>query len=529
LGLPIGANGWLGRVDTDLKSEPTLQGKAISVRVDSLSLQWVDVYVQEVKASLALMESDARFYDELNYRLVTQALDSYSQDEAIRIHDEEIKSGWYTVGRELAQFEKSAADAAASGAQEIDRIFRDLFMDPEVTEAWSNPLDTAGRRAAAAFVLANSPYQKVHDESVTGGFVSWSKGINETGIPTMVVAGGVAVDPAPTPVVVWYATYKSALTELAWYAANARAAAAYAKANSLASTFASGAKGLAEKWATADAGFRRQRTDAQLQARELRRQALEQPAAATNLAERCATVRIRFVEQLAEVLAKAVLISTTMSHRFGVKWSKLPPMPDTWIDGSDSYLAALQRWCVELDNALSRAQRTETSKILAVSVAQTAPAPFAAAIAALRSGAATSLQVEFFIEDTMVRELRGVRVRGVMLSVLDTRAADADSWTGKITAPKSAISCDSAGARHQFIQILKPVDAGRIFNRSSTRAPDLIGISELRNASPFGDLGSVTTADRSWRMEISGKSLLGASATNLTDVIVEVVVSGVSA
>ena len=134
-----GSDGWASRMDADVAKETGLRSKEIARRAHSLSLRWADVYLQDIRGSLQSMEADNRYYDELNFRLANQAIDVYSQDEALRIHNNEIAAGWYTVAAEIADLEEKALSIQRDGAHDVRDAYDELFKDPEIAAILKGP------------------------------------------------------------------------------------------------------------------------------------------------------------------------------------------------------------------------------------------------------------------------------------------------------------------------------------------------------------------------------------------------------
>ncbi len=526
-GLNMSSTGWVAGIDSALNSETDLLTAALQARTASMSERWADVYVQDIRGALASMEGDLRYFDDLNYRLANQSIDIYAQDEALRIHNEEIAAGWYTVAAEIAQFEQTAATTQKDGGAVVKATYDALFANPDVAAALRDPQRVANLRATTAAVMTYSPYQKLHDDFKTGGFLKWSDALNGTTVPTPLPVGNVGNDPMPTPSLVFAMTQQSALCEIAWAAVNSRSGQAAATANADACDKLAAAKSRELQWAQADSNFRQERSAVQLQVRELRRQAVEQPGAPLNITEKCRTLRRRFIDQLAETVARAIVIDSAMPRIFGLAWSESPPLPESWSDTDGSYLAALQRWFVRLDVQLARGQQQEVAQVIAVSVKQAAPAAFAKAVKDLKANATPTLSVRFPMAESLFGGVRGARIRGAFISTVEKTPDASDSWQGLLTAPIAAVSIDATGKRWPLTQGLPPADAGRIQARSTPKTPDLIGAAALRNASPIGDTSKSAT-DAQWLLVISGKSLLGRSAADLNDIVVEVVVGGLN-
>ena len=235
------------------------------------------------------------------------------------------------------------------------------------------------------------------------------------------------------------------------------------------------------------------------------------------------------MERLAETLARAIIVESSLVTTFGLDSLAPLPMPETWKDANGSYLAALQAWFVEVDNALARVQEAEVAQVLALSLNKVAPGALKKAQADVQQGKAASVIVRFLVPDSYVRGLIGVRVRGAFVSTIEAHSLQGekgDSWRGRLHAPKAALAI----GRSKTVAVRQDTsvaECGRIQSRASISHPDLVGAAALKNASPIGDPKG-TADDSSWTIELEATSLLGRKASVLHDVVIELVLSGLS-
>jgi hypothetical protein len=526
-GLPLSPAGWVARLDAGLAAEPSLGASELAKRAATLNPRWTEVYIQDMRSSLGGLEIDSRYFDDLSFRLANQVLDLKAQDEALRIHNDEIVAGYYTVASEISQSELTATNAQLNGYAEASAQYEKLFQNHDAVEVFEDPQRAAELRAVAASVLVYSPYQKLHDDFSKNGFLMWPKGWNTVGVPTPLPPGTIGEDPTSTPSLVYFATRKSAMCEISSAAVAATSGRLLADAGSKSAASSLAAKTREAKWAADDVNFRRDRAEVQINLRELRRQAVESVGGPLNLTEKCLTLRKRFVEQLAETLARATVVGSSLQPVYGVTWSTAPPDVASWDDAYGGYLAALQAWYVGLDTTLARAQERESAQIVVVSMKGSSPKEFAAAKAALKAGTSPKLLVPFKITPQQVGDLRGARVRALSISTIEKGPDIADSWRGRVRPPIAAISVDLLGNHHLIIQQGSFVaEAGRICSRTSPRQPDTVG-ANLRNCCPTSDLSKPDAASN-WALEVEPLSLLGKHAYDLEDVVVEVVITGLA-
>lgn len=524
-GLPVTSSGWAARLDADLASEASLSSAEISKRIATLNPRWTEMYVQDVRAALGGLESDLRYFDDLRFRLTNQVLDLKALDDALRIHNDEIAAGYYTVASEISKSEFEAAGEQKAGYEAASAEYSKLFQNPEAVEAFTDPQRAAQLRAVSATALVYSPYQDLHDQFSKGQMVRWAHGWNTPDVPTPLPKGNVGDSPTDTPTLVYYATRKSAVCEISAAAVSVTGGRLLAEAGAKAAKASFEAKARAANWAADDISFRRDRAKVQIELRELRRQAIDSWGGPLNLTEKCLTIRKRFIDLLAETVARAEVIASTLQSLYGVVWSLPPPKIDGWDDAAGSYLAALQAWYADLDTALSRMQERESALIVAISMRNSALKEFEAAKVALKTGKSPSLLVGFKIPSQRIGDLRGARVRAVSISTIEKVSDYSDSWHGRIRPPISAVSIDLHGNRHSISQNDPfAAEVGRILSRANPRQPDSVG-TIFRNCCPTSDLTKPDAAS-TWTLEIAAFSVLGKHAYELEDVVVEVVVTG---
>jgi hypothetical protein len=530
-GLTLADSGWVAALDAALASEPSLAPAALELRAANLSPRWADIYVQDIRAALGSMEGDIRYFQDLNYRLASQTIDLHALDDALRIHELEVQAGYYTVASEVAAREVAAAEQQQAGVIDAVAAYERLFLDPDVANAFNDPEQAANKRAKVATILTYAPYSMVHNQYKTGGFLTWPDGTNaNAGVPVPFdpAAGNVAPDLMPTPAIVHGLTRTAALCEIASAAVLTTTGQIFARSGQQAGVAAVAGRRRQADWALADVGFRRARTQSQIDARELRRQAAEPAGGPMNIAEKCRGLRRRFIEQLAETLSRSLTVVAALRPVFGLPMDVPPPLPHDWDDTQGRYLEALQAWFVNLDSALARAQQGELAQVITVSVKLASGAAFAQAQAALKAGNASSLSVVWTLDPTLLSGVSGARLRGLSISTIETAPDPADSWSGRITPPQRAQSIDAQGRRHALTQPIVPIQAGRISSRAAMRPADVLGQASARHLSPIGDDAQLDASGK-WLLEIFPKSLLGHHAYDLKDLVVELLVSGVEA
>ena len=521
----------MAAIDAALGQEPTLDKAALLKRASELSARWADVYVQDMRASLGAMEGDARYFQDLNYRLAAQVIEQNALDEALRIHALEVQAGYYTVASEVAQRDVEAAERQQAGVLDASSVYEALFQDTEIADVFENPKFASEKRAKVATMQIYASYTSVHNQNKADGFLMWPGGVNPTGhapVPYDPTSGTVAPDLMGTPAIVYELTRVAALSEIASAAASISSGRILARSGQESGLASVEGRKRQAKWALDDVEFRRLRSQAQIDARELRRLASEPLGGPMNIAEKCRALRQRFVEQMAETVARATVTASALRPIFGLAWDEQPPLPGEWDDTKGRYLDALQGWYVRLDSVLARAQQLEVAQVVIVSLKQTAGAAFKKAQDDLRSGRAKTFSVRWALNRVAIPTLSGPRLRGISVSTVESKPDATDNWSGSVTPPQSGLSFDSVGQSHLLNQPNGSIQAGRIACRAGSRPADVLGQVSAHGVTPLSD-SSAPPSKSHWLLELAPSSMLGRHAYDLTDIVVEILVSGVTA
>jgi hypothetical protein len=153
---------------------------------------------------------------------------------------------------------------------------------------------------------------------------------------------------------------------------------------------------------------------------------------------------------------------------------------------------------------------------------------WAHAMSALKSGATKDLELSLRFPLVHFSPYYALRVRGISASVADPRAiADGDCWRGRIRPPSKAVFTDNAGKETVVTQQSMPCDLARIAARGLSRAPDMVGLSHLRNIAPLSPTGD-TSAESAWILNVQRWSLFGKDLLEIKDLSIDLMISGLA-
>jgi hypothetical protein len=177
---------------------------------------------------------------------------------------------------------------------------------------------------------------------------------------------------------------------------------------------------------------------------------------------------------------------------------------------------------------VGRALQYEVGTVVSFSAKTLDPKAWTNALNALKSGTTKELELSLRFPLSAFSPYYALRVRGLSASVADPKAvADGDSWRGRIYPPSKAVFTDSTGKETAVMQQSIPCDLARIAARGLARAPDMVGLSHLRNISPLSPTGA-TDADSAWRLRVSRRSLFGKDLLEITDFSIDLMISGLA-
>ena len=123
------------------------------------------------------------------------------------------------------------------------------------------------------------------------------------------------------------------------------------------------------------------------------------------------------------------------------------------------------------------------------------------------------------------RGLFGVRLRGVTAYIVGV-GNQSTVFTGQVSPPAHSLVVDEKGIVSGVAQGRSWADLARIQSRASTRPPDVVGTSFLRNLSPVTPDAPKDETDL-WLIEIDRFSTTGEDVTQAKDVQLDILVMGI--
>jgi hypothetical protein len=136
-----------------------------------------------------------------------------------------------------------------------------------------------------------------------------------------------------------------------------------------------------------------------------------------------------------------------------------------------------------------------------------------------------TLHLTFSFPRSAARSLLGARVRGVAAYV-EGIGDQTTVFSGTVAPPDQTVVVDEAGKLTTLTQGRVSADLSRVQSRKSVRPPDVVGISVLRNLSPFSPDKPMKEAQL-WVLNIDRYSASGDDVTQATDVQLDLFLLGV--
>jgi hypothetical protein len=505
-----------------------------------LSPRWADVYFQEIRNQLEVALADRRYFTDLNQRLAGLTIDRYEFEETEKIHDDEVAAGWYTYLRDIARADVEAQTGWKEATKQTAAIFATFSTKQEFKDLLADPERAAFLRAVTAVASNFSAYAKVSQEYINNWEDPWSflnmidpdgpqKKKGEYVIPKF---GTKKSDFGLTPlriVPVYMKMYEyaklMAVPELANFLTAVQSQAYLAAGAQAAAEATLGAKQITLNWNENDVGFRTRRTELAIGVNALRRKAMDDLGGPLNIASELASLRARFVEQLADIAAKASVLVPGFHQIWGWDDISQPPMPYEWKDSDGSYTHALAMWLLTVQSQLGPRMTYESSTVIPISIkARLSQDKWLSVLADAKAKNLNQLTFVFDLPASIFSPLLCARIRGISAYVDGPSGADSGAWRGRATIPANALVVTQSG-NNAIAQSRLTSDLGRIQTRPFPKPADVVGISLLRNASPIS--GSPDPAGGSnWVVELMRWSSSGMDATDLLDMQLDLLVSG---
>jgi hypothetical protein len=425
-------------------------------------------------------------WSNLSVRAFTTGLDLVQFAQLDDVHQEEIAAGFYTLNYQQSAFElqenNADADAALTARAYLSYLLSNQYSQAEMLkqnaiaqlEAWISTLP--------AFV-------NDLDDDKTGGLANFTfSGVTKTKPESMKDA---ASDRS------WYSLTISQLL----YQVEQAERQGQVQVASL-RTRASAAK---RDWEFKDAGFRRERTEIARSIAQQKLRAAIAPGAPLNYAERMIPLQKRFTQDFREALDRAFVVAMGLNVVYGYS-EPLPPSVQrigNHPSGSSAVFDDCLIWVREAVNWLVRFGRLEQNYVLPISLRAVLEN------ADWKKGLSNGIW-DFEITEEFFPNQCHVRLRGISAFV---HGADLKGvWQVQAHSPKRSYFHHLDGSKRQVDQsFIPPCFLGRVATRDDIRAPDIAGVTALRNVSPIGR----------WRVSFGSRSSEGVPLSTIENVTLD--------
>jgi hypothetical protein len=273
---------------------------------------------------------------------------------------------------------------------------------------------------------------------------------------------------------------------------------------------------LQAKWALANIGFARERSQAERDAFWEKVYQSQAPAGLLNYSEQIAPLERHFSVDFREALARLLAAQRGLKELY----EYAPPFPK---EGSPGYFYDVVAWGRRAKDAIAHLSQLDQDYVLALSLKDLAKSEWEA-------GRAAS-QWTFEVPEELFKGQARVRLRGLGLMAVagEPEAPDAAAqkakggqkaepppkpqgfWSASLSVPPSATIRHVSGTTSDLDQKSLPACYfGRVADRESAQEPEIAGAKTLHNASPIG---------KQWKLSLSPKSTDGWPTANLQDVL----------
>ncbi|MGO4552082.1 hypothetical protein AB4059_13420 [Lysobacter sp. 2RAF19] len=527
--LPTVDAGWFAPIDHSLNAEPALSDLALNNSAALLLTSWADVYLSELRPKLSLLDGMRRQFADANQRYSAALIEQFQLDGSELIHRDEVAAGWYELQWRTSNYELRAQWAWSGATARAYQAYKDVLETPGFT--MTDFHSEAAQRAWLSTAAMMTPYWKSHKDQLTHptqpyhprNFAFALDPIENPGPYMPQDPTGAEFGPRPVYDWVYSLSQRAYSSELASYQSGFASQLAISEGALGMSTKLLAAKLVTARFNYEDVDFRRRRSELTLAANDLRRSCLSSDNGPSNWGARLMSLKTCFVEELVELLSRAISVRSGLEHLWG--WSALPeiPLPESWDDSQGPFLDAIWKWMIEVERRVASELPREESI--------TFPLSIRALIGEQKWQEATEniqgsrLTVRFSLPESAVESYWGIRLRGVSCYAVGMNEANVGVWRGELHLPRRALVSSASGRKSEVFQPGVASELGRISTRSSPRPADVAGTSRLRNRSPIS-WSDGTDNDTSFELSIFGPSSSGANANSLSDVSLDLFMSG---
>jgi len=270
------------------------------------------------------------------------------------------------------------------------------------------------------------------------------------------------------------------------------------------------------KWALAEIGIRREKSQAERDAFWEKVYQTVTPGGLFNYNERIAQLERHFSLSFREALARSALARRGLKELYDYG----PPFP---AEGTAGYFDEVLAWVEKAHNRLAQISQMDQHYVLAISIKELAKSQWDAG--------RSSSQWTFDLPEELFQGQAHVRMRGLGLAVAGPTEATEPApqkskgaqktevvppklqgyWSASLSLPARAAVRYLSGGSGELDQKSLPVAyLGRVGDLDSSHEPEVVGINAAHNASPIG---------KQWKLTLSPKSTAGSQTASLQDVL----------
>jgi hypothetical protein len=419
-------------------------------------------------------------WDDLAAKTFNVAMDLREYDELYKIHQEEVKAGFYTLPYKES-FAELAAQSSTKAAYVGELIWLNWLVDQKYTVAEMNA--QSGYAQCLAYL---SQFEHASTQ------FNWSGSQNTVAEHAKLAAFG--------------ESFGYLYTQLGTLTAQKLVAIASSQAAQNRLT------GLSTRnaWDLRDADFKRRRSDVARLIADYKSKAFTDSSGALNYPRKMIYIRELFARDFRDALARLYSAAEGLRRIYGYSYP-LPQSLDrlrkkmSTVGTSPKYFADCLIWVRDAISWLTCFSQLDQNYVYALSLREL--------MTKKQWDAGKKLgDWKFDVANTLFPDQRHVRLRGISAAVVVKKVDEEDLqgvWRTVIDVPRNSYCVHLSGETVDLDQSQIPAcRLARVSTREAAQEADITGAVALHNASPFG----------SWRLRIGKKSTAGVNVGELKDI-----------
>lgn len=295
-----------------------------------------------------------------------------------------------------------------------------------------------------------------------------------------------------------------------------------------------------KNWDENDQIFRSMRSDVALLMNVIKKAVMYAPDGAYNYAAQMELVRQRFLRDFQDSYSRLMKAKDGLEQLYayytsapkndlcyGFQPSAFPELKEN----EDSFFDQCLLWTRDAIRFMVAFGQLEQNYVFPVSVKDYCGGDDAWT-KILQTAANGSLEITFDLPESLFPDQYHVRLRGITAFVVEKKRTPGDIWRMELRPPKYGycrrlpeLAPDGKSDIELDQHTVPTVTLGRVMSRESVRDPDIVGIAALHNISPIGAKKDHSIEERSWKLTVDTKSLLGTSLSNLKDIHIDLLLA----